>query len=238
MHISFASIILFLFHQTAITLPVELVQLSSKSFSQYTSNKQVTLIDVRTIGEYKNGHIENSNQLNFYSPNFKRKLLLLPKEEAIFLYCNTGYRSERAAKYLVKNGYSKVYNLEFGIMEWQAQDKPIIIDKDASPDITDKYTPDEFETLIKSHPQVLIDFYAPWCAPCQKMLPLIDSLKTNYHGKINIVKINADASKRLMKKLNIVGVPRLYFYKEGNLQYIHKGASNRKDIETLIRDNF
>ena len=57
-------------------------------------------------------------QLNYYALDFKRKLLLLPRDQAVYLYCNTGYRSQRAAEILADKGYRQVHNLEHGIMEW------------------------------------------------------------------------------------------------------------------------
>lgn len=234
MHILIVSILTLLL-QTANQQTPEVIQLNSNQFLELTVNKQVTLIDVRTLGEFKNGHIKNANQLNYYAFNFKNKLLLLPKNEAIFLYCNTGYRSERAAQYLVKNGYSKVYNLEFGIMEWEAQNKPVLVDNNAKPDVIDKYSIKQFESLVLTKPNLLIDFYAPWCAPCQQMFPVIDSLKTHYQDEVTIVKINVDASKNLIKKLNIIGVPRLHLYTNGELQHIHKGAANKQQIKSIIQ---
>jgi len=57
-----------------------------------------------------------------------------------------------------------------------------------------------YNRLLQSDSLVFIDFYAPWCGPCRKMMPMMDSLKVSYHKKLKIVKINSDASKKLMKE--------------------------------------
>jgi len=50
--------------------------------------------------------------------------ILLPKDQPIYLYCNTGYRSEKTAEILIENGYTYVYNLQHGIMEWELLNLP------------------------------------------------------------------------------------------------------------------
>ncbi len=209
-------------------------QLSSDELSNILSKDNITLIDVRTPGEYGNGHLTDAGQINYYAFDFKKKLLLLPRDEPVYIYCNTGYRSRKAAEILVKNGYEEVYNLEHGIMEWNLHDLPIVVESDARPDIKDRMEPDEFYALIKSDNPVLVDFYAPWCGPCRQMLPIIDSLKTEYKDEHTIVKINVDASKKLVKKLQIGGVPYLVVYRDGKILNSHNGLLSREELIELL----
>jgi thioredoxin len=153
------------------------------------------------------------------------------------LYCNTGYRSQRAAEILVENGYKNVYNLEHGILEWNLKNFPVLVEPDAKPDTENKMEIDEFTALINSDKLVFIDFYAPWCAPCRKMMPMIDSLKTEYKGKITIVKINVDASKKLMKELAIMSVPYLVLYHNGIILFSHNGLVSRNELENLFEEH-
>lgn len=210
------------------------IQVSSHEFDKLVRTKPGVLLDVRTQREFKNGHIENSGQLNYYALDFRKRLLLLPKDQPIYLYCNTGYRSDRAASFLIRNGYTKVYNLQHGIMEWELADLPVIIDPDAQPDMDDKFEPDEFAQLLASEPIVFIDFYAPWCGPCRKMMPMIDSLKVEYHERLPIVKINADASKRLMREMKLVTVPYLALYRNGELYFEHRGEIRREELVEVL----
>ena len=212
-------------------------QVNPAKFQQLIKNPKGVLLDVRTQSEFGNGHIANSGQLNYYAFDFKKRLLLLPKNEPIYLYCNTGYRSEKAAEILVENGYKNVYNLEHGIMDWELKSLPVVSDPNAKPDTDNKMDFAEYSKLIQSKELVFIDFYAPWCGPCRKMMPMMDSLKVEYHEKISIVKVNADASKSLIKELKLIGVPYLAMYKSGKLVYSKNGAVTREELTGIFDKN-
>lgn len=209
-------------------------QLDSKELNSILENRRVTLIDVRTYSEFANGHIQAAGQLNYYALDFRKKLLLLPKDKPVYLYCNTGYRSMKAAEFLLDNGYDQVYNLERGIMEWELYDLAVTVEADARPDTKHKMEPDEYYALLNSGMPVFIDFYAPWCGPCRQMMPMIDSLKMAYAGKIDVIKINADASKKLVKKLQVWSVPHFSMFHDGTEIFTHSGILKEEDLTGLF----
>lgn len=215
---------------SACTQEATLQDLDSASFKKAISRRNGTLLDVRTPGEFANGHIKGAGQLNFYDRDFSEKLLMLEKDQEIYLYCNTGYRSKKAAAVLNINGYKKVYNLQRGIMDWYRNNNPIVTNPNAKPDTENRMESDEYLALIQSDTPVLIDFYAPWCAPCRKMLPMIDELSNTYKSKVQIVKINSDASKKLVKDQQISSVPYLVIYKNGKQLFEHEGFIERNDL--------
>ncbi len=212
-------------------------EVDSKQFHQLIAADKGILLDVRTESEFNNGHIARAGQLNYYALDFRRKLLLLQKDQPIYLYCNTGYRSGNAAEILAENGYTNVYNLEHGIMEWNLQNLPVIIEANAHPDTDNKMEPGQFAKLIQSDSLVFIDFYAPWCGPCRKMMPMMDSLKVGYHNQVNIVKVNADASKSLIKNMKLIGVPYLALYYKGELLLSKNGAITREELTGILQEN-
>jgi thioredoxin len=220
---------------TACTQSAGFHQVNATSFNKLILDQKGSLIDVRTLREFKNGHIENAGQLNYYAGDFRQKLLLLPKDQPVFLYCNTGYRSERAAKILAQNGYTEIFNLEHGILEWNIMNLPVIIDPDASPDKDNLYEPADYQALMQQQGPVLIDFYAPWCAPCRKMMPMIDSIQTKYHPELQTVKINVDASKQLAKQLQINSVPLIQVYNKGRLVFTHNGYIEGAALEEVLK---
>jgi len=226
---------LLLFSTHSFSQITNLTQLNSAEFNTQFNPASDILLDVRTINEFKNGHLKNAGQLDYYASGFNKKLLLLPKNQKIFLYCNTGYRSSRAAQFLVQNGFKEVYNLEHGIMEWNLSNFPTIKDADAKKDSENKMETDEFNALINSKKLVFVDFYAPWCAPCRKMMPMIDSLTNKYRTQLKIVKVNADASSALIKNLKIASVPHLVLFYNGKSVFIHNGSISRNELEILFK---
>lgn len=213
------------------------MHVNSANFRKLINKQNGTLLDVRTTSEFSNGHIEGSGQLNYYTMDFRQKLLLLPKNQPVYLYCNTGWRSKRAAEILVAKGYTEVYNLERGIMEWNLLDYPVIVEPGARADGENKMEPDEYAALLNSDKPVFIDFYAPWCAPCRQMMPMIDSLAIDFQEQIQVVKINVDASKKLVKSLKLATVPYFVLMQNGETLATRQGLITRMDLETLLHSH-
>lgn len=101
-------------------------------FKKLIAKKEGFLLDVRTLYEFESGHIKDAEQLNYYSFSFKENLLLLPKDKPIYLYCRTGYRSGKTAEILKANGYENVYNLQYGLKDWELKGFPISKDAQTS----------------------------------------------------------------------------------------------------------
>jgi thioredoxin 1 len=223
-----------------IILPVSFGQqtsvrnVNSDEFNELISEEKGVLLDVRTASEFKNGHIPDAGNLNYYALDFRKNLKLLPEDRPIYLYCNTGYRSEKAAEILKESGYTRVYNLAPGIMEWEIKHLPVTVEPDARPDNDNSVDPSRYYEIIGSDSLVFIDFYAPWCGPCRKMMPMMDSLKLDYHQEIKMYKINVDASKKLVKELKLISVPYLALFKNGNLLWSHNGSITREELTSIL----
>jgi thioredoxin 1 len=212
----------------------EVKHLSALEFQKLITDSSGILLDVRTIQEFNNGHLQSAGQLNFYEQDFGNRLLMLPKDEAIFLYCNTGYRSAIAARFLVQQGYTRVYNMQRGIMEWNYNRLPVARTPGAVANMENSFNKEQLITIINNDSLVFIDFYAPWCAPCLRMMPMIDSLIAEYSGKVHIIKINADASKDLMREMHITGVPYFVLFHRGKVAFHKGGMITREEVEQLF----
>lgn len=81
------------------------------------SETGIVILDVRTIEEYKEGHIENSLLIPLDNLEKEAEINIKDKETPIFVYCRSGNRSVSASKILVSLGYNNVYNLG-GIINW------------------------------------------------------------------------------------------------------------------------
>ncbi len=212
-------------------------QLDPSEFKEMVKGEKGSLLDVRTSSEFANGHIKDAGQLNYYASDFKKRLLMLPKNQPVYLYCNTGYRSQKAAEIMAQNGYKQIYNLEHGIMAWNLNSLPVVVEPDAKPDTENKMEPDEFFAFVNTHSLTFVDYYAPWCGPCRQMMPIIDLLQAEYKNKVNIIKVNADASSKLVKEQKISGVPYFVLYKNGEVVFTHSGLLTREKIVEILESN-
>lgn len=61
---------------------------------------------------------------------------------------------------------------------------------------------------------VLVDFFAEWCGPCKMISPILDELKEELRGKVNIVKVNVDESSNIANEYNITNIPALVVLKD------------------------
>ena len=69
--------------------------------------------------------------------------------------------------------------------------------------------------MLKSDIPVLVDFYADWCPPCKRMLPVMEKLAETWKGKVKIVKINVDNNQQLTQRYKISGIPDVRFFNKG-----------------------
>src|SRR6516162_6312324 len=77
---------------------------------------------------------------------------------------------------------------------------------------------DSFEReVLKSPVPVLIDFWAPWCAPCRAIAPVVEELSREYAGKLKVVKMNVDDNPRTPQKYGVRGIPNLILFKGGQV---------------------
>ena len=88
---------------------------------------------------------------------------------------------------------------------------------------------------LKGHKPVIIDFWAPWCAPCMRMMPTMERLAVEYKDQIIFYKVNADLEKELCAKFNVVALPTMFFINPGEAPSIEIGDQSEK-IMDLIKD--
>lgn len=81
-------------------------------------NMRFVVMDIRTPGEYRGGHIPNAVLLDFHSPAFRDNLAALDRGKAYLIYCRSGNRSGRALGMMRELGFASVYELRGGIRAW------------------------------------------------------------------------------------------------------------------------
>lgn len=210
---------------------------NSQKFSELINSEEGVLLDVRTAQEYSRGHIEGSTLISTNDRSFVNKVSLLQKDKPIYIYCLTGSRSKMVANYLSQNGYTKIYNLARGILEWQQYGYPIVQSTSVVASASKTYTEQDFANLIKTNNVVLVDFHAPWCAPCKKLSPIIDQVKKDYQGKAKIEKVDIEANKSLKNAYQIQSIPGLLLFKNGKQVWKHTGPISYDDLKAKINQH-
>ncbi|WP_218082388.1 thioredoxin [Anthocerotibacter panamensis] len=82
--------------------------------------------------------------------------------------------------------------------------------------MTQKKQYKDFDALLQSTDlPVLVDFYAPWCGPCQMMSPIIASVGAELKDKVLVVKINTDKNPQVAEEWQIRELPTLMIFKDG-----------------------
>jgi len=187
------------------------------------------ILDVRTPKEFEEQHIDNAVNLNWNSDDFISKANLFDKTKSVFVYCLSGGRSKQAAAKLEELGFTSIYELQGGIMKWNAAG----LATQPEQKITGM-TLNEYQSLLQSDKKVLVNFYAEWCAPCKKMQPYMLQMQKDWSDKVVIIRLNADEHKTLLKELKIVELPTLLLYEKSKIKWQHSGFISEEDLKQQL----
>jgi thioredoxin len=87
---------------------------------------------------------------------------------------------------------------------------------------------------FKGSKPAIIDFYASWCGPCQRLSPIIDELAEEYAGKVDIYKVNVDDEAELAKLFRVRSIPTLVYIPMGETPIIQAGGKTKGELKEII----
>ena len=200
--------------------------ISTKAFNAGVTQPGAQILDVRTAGEYRSGHIANALQANWLDPKeFKNRTQHLDKSKMIYIYCQSGGRSASAQAALMEAGF-KVVNLEGGMSNWRMQQMPVEgVGNAVQMRVVD------FEKVLQSNAYVLVDIGAVWCPPCRKMQPVMDALKQTPPKPFYFLAVDGGQDIDVMKSVKADDLPTFILYKNGVEVWRKVGVAPKEDFE-------
>ena len=88
--------------------------------------------------------------------------------------------------------------------------------------------------VLKANGPVVVDFWAEWCGPCRMIAPALEEISGSLGNKVKIVKLNVDENPQTAAKYNVMSIPTLMVFKNGEMASLHRGAAPKSQLEKWI----
>jgi thioredoxin 1 len=92
------------------------------------------------------------------------------------------------------------------------------------------------ETIGSADEAVLVDFWAEWCGPCKMIAPILAEVATEQQGKVKIVKVNVDDNPGLARRFDVMSIPTLILFKDGEPAKRLVGARGKGQLLNDLAD--
>ena len=204
-------------------------------FKQLVESGNGIVLDVRTPEEFSRGHIANATSINIADREFATKVNLMKKDKPIYVYCLSGSRSAYAVKQMSRMGFTKLYNLQYGTIDWNRQGFKLTTENTVAKSSSTQYNSYSFDKIITSNKLVLVDFYAPWCAPCKEMSPDLEKIKADFKGKVEVIKVDVEVNKEVSDLYKVQSVPTILLFKNGKQVWMQNKALTYDEMSLKLK---
>ena len=92
------------------------------------------------------------------------------------------------------------------------------------------------EEIATAEKPVLVDFWAEWCGPCKALAPHLDAVATENPDKFTVAKVNVDENPDLARQFDIMSIPTLIVFKDGQPVHRFQGASGKAGLLQNLSD--
>ena len=90
------------------------------------------------------------------------------------------------------------------------------------------------KTVLQAELPVVVDFWAPWCAPCKMVAPALEKLAKEHAGKLLVAKVNTDENPEWAMKYGVQGIPTMLFVSGGKIVHRQVGALPEPVLRTIV----
>lgn len=90
------------------------------------------------------------------------------------------------------------------------------------------------QEVLQSDQPVLLDFWAPWCSPCNMFSPVIEEIAKN-HPEIKVGKVNVDEEPQLAGQFGVMGIPSVFYLKNGRVVASSVGMQPKEKVEAMLK---